>query len=61
VPARDPRALADGIHQVLTIPPGERPRMADARRAWVGREFSCDRLLRASERALGSLLKRHEP
>ena len=61
VPSRDVRALADGIQAVLDTPKREIVRMAGARRAWIAREFSVDRLVRASERALVSLMEVSAP
>jgi glycosyltransferase involved in cell wall biosynthesis len=57
----DARALAEGIRVLLATPCGELARRAEARRAWIGSEFSVSRLLRASERALGSLLEPSAP
>ncbi|HWF86441.1 MAG TPA: glycosyltransferase [Vicinamibacterales bacterium] len=61
IPARDAQALADGIHAVLQTPVREIARIAGARRAWIASQFSLDRLLQASERALGSLLDAPAP
>jgi len=61
VPSRDVRALADGIQAVLDTPKREIVRMAGARRAWIASEFSVDRLVRASERALVSLMEVSAP
>lgn len=57
IPPGDARALADGIRAVLDTPDRERARTASARRSWIASEFSVDRLVRSSERALVSLIE----